>query len=122
NLRRDRESGRPRGRPRASPGLTRSLLREVDAHAQPALRRILEGDGAAVAQRHVARDGEPQSDAAALRTTRGVEAEERPEYVLAPMRGNAGPVVVDQDIDAVLHRHRGDPDMAAVAQRIRDQI
>ena len=52
-----------------------------------------------MAQCHVARDGEPQADAAALRAARGIEAEERPEHVVAPVRGDAGSIVINKDIE-----------------------
>src|SRR5262249_57546525 len=63
------------------------LLRQMHADAEPALWGLFEGDVAAMAQGHVARDAEADTDAATLRGAGGVEPEERPEHIVAPVRG-----------------------------------
>ena len=75
-----------------------------------------------MAARHVARDRQAEPDAAGRLIARRVEPDERPEHPFAFRLGNAGPVIVDQDIDPVIGRRRRQPDMLSVAARIGDQI
>src|SRR6185312_3286776 len=97
-------------------------IRQMQPGAQPALRRGLEGEVAAMAARHVARDGEAEPDAASGGVARGVEPEERAEDRLALLGRDAGSIVVDHDVDGAAPGQRGQPDMAAVAAGVADQI
>ena len=83
-------------------GLPGVSPRQVDAGAQAAIGRGFQPDVAAMAARHVARDRQAEPDAAGRRIARRVEPDERPEHALAVRRRDAGPVIVDQDIDPVL--------------------
>ena len=71
---------------------------------------------------NVARNGQAQTHAAFLQVAAFVEAVEWAERFLAPVLGNAGTVVADENLDeaAVLLEHH--IDMRAVLQRIVDQI
>ena len=90
--------------------------------AQPALRRGFEPQIAALAVHEVARDGEAEAEPARVGVARRVEAVKGAEHVLALLFGDAGSVVVDQDVESVARLDPRDPDMAAVAPRIADKV
>ena len=71
----------------------------------------------------VARDRQAQARAAGLQVAAFVETVEGAEGFLAPCFGNARPVIVDDDSDAALvARSSVDRHMAAMLERIVDQI
>ena len=86
------------------------------------MRRGFEPDVAAVAARHIARDRQAEPDAAGRRVARGIEADEGLEHPLAFAGRDAGPVIVDQDVDAVLDRRRSTARHAAITAGIGDQV
>ncbi len=72
--------------------------------------------------RDVAGDGKPEADAALLQIASLVEAVERAKRLLPPRGGDAGTVVVDENINRTrigLHR---DLDARAVLESIVDEI
>src|SRR6185437_6866311 len=71
------------------------LYRNAQAGAQAAERAVAEPDFAAMRARDVASDRQAKAGAAMVLVARLVEAEERPEYVLAALGGHARPIVVD---------------------------
>src|ERR1700722_20187286 len=75
-----------------------------------------------MAARHVARDRQPEPDAAGGRVARGIQPEERLENMIAFARRDARPVIVHQNVDTVLYRTARQPDMAAVTRAVGDQV
>ena len=71
--------------------------------------------------RHVAGDRQTETDPAGRRVARRLEPHERTKHPVAVGRWNPGPVIVNQDVDAVVARRRRQPDMAAVAPRVADR-
>ena len=98
------------------------LPRQMHPRTQAALRRCLELHVAAMATRCVAGDRQAETDAPGRRIAGRIEPDEWPKHPSPVGSRNAGSVVVDEDIDAVLHDHPGEPDMAAVAARIAEQV
>src|SRR6185437_10886763 len=100
----------------------RSSAGQAQADAQASLGRILERDLAALAAGEVARDRQAETQLAAARVARGIEAEERPKHRIALRLRNARPVIIDENVEAVAQLDPGHPDMLAVAARIADEI
>src|SRR4051794_30007899 len=94
----------------------------MHAGAQSTQWRRLETDVSAVAARHVARDRQAEPDASGRLIARRVEPDERAEYALAFRLGNAGSIIVDQNVDSVIGRHRRQPDVPSIAARVCDQV
>ena len=97
-------------------------MRQMNPGAQTALRRCLEPHVAAMAARHVAGDRQAKADATGRRVARRIEPHERPEHACPIGRRDAGPIVIDQNIDPVRYGDPGQPDMTPVAARIANQI
>src|SRR4051812_49355539 len=90
---------------------------QMNAGAQPAKGRCLETDVAAVAARHVSRNRQPEPDAASRQVARCIEANKRAKYALAFQLGNTGTVIVNRDIETVIGRGGGQPDVPSVTAR-----
>src|SRR5579862_8629938 len=80
------------------------LCQQMQTDAQSALRRILEGDIAALAARQIARDGEAEAEPSRVGVARRIQPMERTEDILALRRRNARPVIIDENIEAVARR------------------
>ncbi len=72
--------------------------------------------------RDVARDRKPQAGAALILVAGMVETQERLEHLLAHMRRNAGPVVVDRHRQPAVVAMADDGDRARVARGVRNQV
>src|SRR5262249_13886644 len=90
--------------------------------AEPAERRGRERHVAAVAARHVARDGEAEAHAAGVDVPRFVEPEERPEHVLVLVGRNARAVVIDLDLDRGAAAAGMNLGLAAMAQGVGQEV
>src|SRR5215472_1729511 len=94
----------------------------MHASAQTALRGSLEPDVAAVAARHIAGDRQAETDAPGRRIARCIEPDESPKYPLPFGLWNSRPVVVNEEVKPVGDSDPGEPDVAAVAPGVADQI
>ena len=94
----------------------------MDPGAQTAMWRGLEFDVAAMAARHIASYRQAEADPAGGRVARCIEAHKRAEHAIPVCGRYPRSVVVDEDVDPVGDHDTGEPDMVAVAARIRDQI
>src|SRR5215469_12514640 len=94
----------------------------MNAGAQTALRRILKRDLAAVTARHVAGNRQAETDSSGRRIAGGIEPDECAERAIPICYRYPGSVVINQDIDSVSGHDRSQPDVAAVAACIIDQV
>ena len=69
-----------------------------------------------------ARNGKPKADTAGFAVTRILHAEERNEDLFGQIGRNSRPVILDDDVDAVLAIRHADPCALSVAHGIFDQI
>src|SRR5438477_11407324 len=81
-----------------------------------------EADISAVIAHDAARNGKPKADTAGFAVTRILHAEERNEDLFGQIGRNSRPVILDDDVDAVLAIRHADPCALSVAHGIFDQI
>ena len=91
----DRRQRRRRDRAALSDAGGRSGCRQFEPHPEPAVRRVLEPDAAAINFGEIADNGEPETTA----RHRLIQAPAALEHLLPPLGRQARPVVVDQDRD-----------------------
>ena len=72
--------------------------------------------------RDIARDGEPEAGAAFVLIARVVEPQERLEHILAQLRRNARPVVVDRHGEPAVIAVAGDRDRRRKPPGVGDEI
>src|SRR4029077_13708103 len=72
--------------------------------------------------RHVAGDGQAETDPPGRRVPRRIEANKGSKCAI-PVRGtNPRSIIVDQDVDAIGDRDASEPDVVAMAAGVADQI
>src|SRR4029079_8897790 len=93
-----------------------------DGRPQAAEWRVAERDVAAVAAGDVAGDGEAKPGAALVLVAGVVEAQKRLERLVAHVRRNAGPVVVDRHREPAMIAVPGNGDSRSEARGVGDEI
>ena len=96
--------------------------RHPDDRPQAAHRAVVQRDVAAMAARDVAGDRQAETGAAFVLVARRVQPEEGAEHVFAPLGGNAGAVVVDDDGQPPARMRRPDAGLLGIAEGVADDV